>query len=118
MDLNKLNSLKDILINFYSDEGEERVGFIKGDNTIVETPNISSTPTEGFSVSGAEIIRNIEENGCWATWHTHPGVNSNLSGEDYLSFKNWADLYHFIIGNNGVSIYKWDNEKDALILVD
>lgn len=112
-----ISNLKSVLKNLYSDKGNERVGFIRGENRIIEVPNISAAPMEGFRISAADIINHVENFQCWATWHTHPNEDSNLSGEDYVSFTAWPDLHHFVIGNDGVKCYKWDEDKKALLQV-
>lgn len=118
MDKAQLNKIKEVLSVLYSETGPERVGFIHGEHSIIEVPNISKLPDEGFCVSGSVIIEHTEQKDCWATWHTHPNEDSNLSGEDYRSFKAWSNLTHFVIGNDGVKAFKWDSQKDALVEVE
>lgn len=118
MQIEKLNNIKDFLIRLYNPTGPERVGFLKDENKIVEVPNVANLPNEGFRVEGQVIVDHTEKYGCWGTWHTHPGEDANLSGEDYRSFKFWPDLYHFIIGNDGVRCFKWDDEKQAILEVE
>ena len=113
-ELSNIDSIKKILNSFYYHEGIERVGFIVEDNRIVEVRNVSEKPTEGFLVDPKDTIRCIER-GAWATWHTHPNQDSNLSGEDNRMFTNWSDLVHFIIGSNGVKAYYYNNEKKAIL---
>lgn len=112
-----IDKLKEILLSLYREEGPERVGFIHGDSKIVEVKNFSDKPMDGFKVGAKDLIDHTDQEDCWATWHTHPKDVSNLSGEDYHSFKSWPDLHHFIIGNDGVKVYKWSYEKDALLEV-
>lgn len=101
-----------VLNDFYSFEGKERVGFIVGDK-ITEVRNIASDPEQGFKVSFEDIVK--YEDIADATWHTHPSQNSNLSEEDSVLIKNWPDMKHYIIGNDGVSCYQYDREKKAII---
>lgn len=81
----------------------ERVGFVLKTGEIVEVANICDKPEEGFDVAGFDLVRftPIAE----ATWHTHPGSDSNLSANDWHSFKNWPELEHYIIGKDGISKY-------------
>lgn len=111
-------SLIDILNSFYSDEGIERVGFIKGEHNIVEVKNNCDKPMDGFKVSTQDLITHTEDGTCWATWHTHPKDDANLSGEDYRSFKSYPDYTHFIIGKDGVRAFKWNEDKKALVEVE
>lgn len=40
------------------------------------------------------------------TFHTHPNASANLSFEDYESFMGYPRLTHYIIGKDGVKVYK------------
>lgn len=40
------------------------------------------------------------------TWHTHPGGSSNLSAGDAVTFRQWPNLQHAIVGEDGVSWYR------------
>jgi proteasome lid subunit RPN8/RPN11 len=88
------------LLNFYSDTGPERVGFISQDDFLVEVPNISAHPENSFDVSGEDLIEFGEH--AQASWHTHPGASANLSNDDVQAFKNHPTLVHHIVGNDGV----------------
>lgn len=103
-----------ILFNkFYSDTGFERVGFVLNDNTIVEVPNICNEPEEGFQMRTDDILKYAER--AKATWHTHPGVDANLSDEDYVTFKNWPNMVHYIVGKDGVREYQYDKKRRAIL---
>lgn len=108
-------TVKKLLNNFYSNEGPERVGFIIPRNEIVEVRNISDKPHDGFLVAPEDIILYTEEKEAIATWHTHPNQSANLSGEDYRIFHNWPNLTHFIIGNDGVRAFKFDEQLQDII---
>lgn len=110
-----INNLKHILKQFYADDGPERVGFVISENQLVEVENKAAEPTEGFIVSPRDIIKYTEEDSALATWHTHPDGSSNLSGEDYKTFKSWSKMYHFIIGKEGVRCFKFDEDKKAVM---
>lgn len=111
---NNIDSIKKALKDFYAPEGVERVGFIGNRNTIIEVKNISPKPTEGFLVDPTDTIKAINL-GAWASWHTHPNQDSNLSGEDHKNFRNWPYMVHFIVGNNGVKAYHYDSTKKAIL---
>lgn len=91
------------LISFYADIGPERVGFILRDETIVEVDNIAPNPENGFSVRADDIIRYEDE--AIATWHTHPNSLANLSAEDYVGFRNYPLLRHYIVGKDGIRCF-------------
>lgn len=109
-------SLKKVLKQFYAPEGSERVGFINS-KQIVEVKNTAENPLQGFFVGPEDIIKHTEELDAWATWHTHPNQDSNLSGEDYKMFMQWPDFIHFIIGSDGVKCYKYDSLKKAVLAI-
>jgi len=109
-----LQKLKTEICTHYSDTGPEKVGFVLPDK-VVKVMNIADKPDEGFDVDPSDIIKYTEQKGAIATWHTHPGSPSNLSGEDFHTFKMWPDLYHLIIGKDGVRCFKYDTEKKALM---
>lgn len=113
-----LVTIKKLLKTYYDEHGPERVGFIVPRNEIVEVKNTSEKPYEGFLVDAQEIIHYTEERNAIATWHTHPNQDANLSGEDNKIFWNWPDLIHFIIGNDGVRAYKFDEELQDIIEVE
>lgn len=114
----KINEAKKQLAKFYAKEGPEHCGFIKTTDhsyEIVEVKNIAQNPAEGFEITAADIIAHTESPGCWATWHTHPACDCNLSGKDYVMFKAWSNLYHFIVGNDGVKCYYFDKDRKAVL---
>lgn len=101
------------LLDLYSDEGPERVGFLMPDGEIVEVGNVAADPTQGFDVSGADLMRYAMR--ATASWHTHPGEPANLSTRDYESFLAWPGLEHFIIGCDGIAhFYIEDGEVIAV----
>lgn len=93
----------DRLLEFYEGD-EERVGFILRNGEIVEVENVCHDPKNGFDVKGEDLIRYEHE--MVATWHTHPGADSNLSQGDYESFRAWPNLRHYIIGQDGIRAYE------------
>ena len=113
-----LVTIKKLLKNYYVENGPERVGFIIPQNEIIEVKNTSEKPYDGFIVAAEDIIHYTEERGAIATWHTHPNQDANLSGEDNKIFLNWPDLIHFIIGNDGVRAYKYDEELKYIVEVE
>lgn len=101
--------MQDELQNKYAPEGAERIGFILSDDTVVECLNDHDDPEFGAryrSIDLFDFVYNPKtEVKAVATWHTHPNVSCNLSGEDYAAFKNHPHLAHYIIGSDGVAIY-------------
>lgn len=91
------------LLEFYSSEGNERLGFILHDGSVVEVKNLCNEPGRGGIVDPTFLVEN--EDRLAASFHTHPGASSNLSGDDYQAFKNWPDLKHYIVGNDGVRCF-------------
>lgn len=89
---------------FYASTGPERVGFIRSDGWIFELENVSATPLVSFDVAPADLIS--LDDSVIALWHTHPGGPSNLSAEDYMAFRNWPDLLHVIIGQDGIVVFE------------
>lgn len=100
------NSLKPFLT-----PGPERVGFILKDLSVVEVNNICQDPENGFEVDTDDLMK--YEDDIVATWHTHPGEGqtSNLSVADYLSFQNYPEWRHLIIGCDGISMFEVVNGK-------
>jgi len=113
-----VSSIRKILLTLYKPTGSERIGFVTKANEIVEVPNVSPNPDEGFMVAPKDIILYSEINPSYATWHTHPGASSNLSNEDFVTFKLWKDYVHFIIGNDGVRAYKYDEKRKTIMELD
>jgi proteasome lid subunit RPN8/RPN11 len=94
------------LVQFYT-EDKERIGFVLKTGEVIETENICDDPQNGFDFRGEDLLRYAEI--AHASWHTHPGVSSNLSEEDRRSFLDYPDLTHYIVGNDGVSEYVVEN---------
>lgn len=113
---NEIDNIKKLLKQFYSDTGPERVGFIGDKNQIIEVQNVSAEPNNGFLVSPEDTIKCIDR-GAWATWHTHPSQDSNLSGEDHRMFLNWPYMTHFIVGADGVKAFSYNESKKAIVNV-
>ena len=101
-------------MKLYSPIGDELIG-VYCDNKLVMLTNASPDPTCSFDISADDIMEWMDKS--QATWHTHPNAPANLSGEDYQTFMQWPDHYHFIAGNDGVKCYKYDAGKDALLEV-
>lgn len=105
------------LLNKYTDEGNERIGFVLADNTVVECVNGHDDPQYGAKYRSADLFDFVynpdTENKAVATWHTHPNVSCNLSGEDYVAFKNHPHLTHYIVGKDGVATYTVNEEGDV-----
>jgi proteasome lid subunit RPN8/RPN11 len=82
----------------------ERVGIIRRDFSLVEFENIHEKPEDHFRIKGADVLQ-LEDEDTYATWHTHPDDDSNLSAEDYRCFLDWPQLAHFVIGTDGITRY-------------
>lgn len=91
------------LYNHYEGD-EERCGFILFGGVIIELPNVHPEPINGFEIDPKAILRYIDQ--IEGIWHTHPKGSSTLSGEDKLCMEQWPQLDHYIVGEDGVSVYK------------
>jgi len=91
----------------YSDTGHERLGFILSEGEVVELDNAHDVPQHGAKYSSSDLFRYMFSGDFTvkATWHTHPSETKNLSGDDYVAFKNYPDIDHYVIGNDGVRRY-------------
>lgn len=94
----------EVLREFYSDTGPERVGLILNDGQVIELANTSPTPDEASLIDPMDLI--FYEDTAVATWHTHPRQVSNLSVDDFFAFKNWPQLKHYIVGADGVRCFR------------
>jgi len=103
------------LYKYYDDEAtEERCGLILKDGQSIECDNIHPEPEKGFEIDPEVILEHLSD--LKGTWHTHPKQDSKLSGEDHLCFTQWPDLDHFVLGNEGTTLYKV--QEGAVINVD
>lgn len=91
------------LLNYFQGTCE-RHGFVMKDGSIIELENKSQTPEDSYLGDPEQVIKYCDD--AVATWHTHPGKDSNLSAGDHDNFMNWPNLDHFIIGEDGISRYK------------
>jgi proteasome lid subunit RPN8/RPN11 len=89
----------------YAPDGPERVGFVMGNNKVVEVRNISSDPNNSFMILTSDIETYLIKKKIKATWHTHPNKSANLSVADYTGFQNYPDVAHYIIGSDGLRKY-------------
>lgn len=111
-------SLLESLKTKYSDEGNERVGYIKK-GQIVEWENIHPDPAHYFEVSFEDTVALDEDAEAEAIWHTQPGQTSQLSYEDSMGFYAFPNLKHIVIGSDGLRVYRVDGNaviKDSLHL--
>lgn len=109
----KISKVKEALCSLYQPEGDESCGFISNDLEVILVHNAAQDPSSGFLISGEALQEHGETS--FASWHTHPGQDANLSGDDYIAFKNWPNLIHFIIGSDGVRAFQWDKIKKAVV---
>jgi proteasome lid subunit RPN8/RPN11 len=82
---------------------KERCGFVMKTGEVLELENVHPEPTLGFRISPAEVVKHCNE--AAATWHTHE-ERAYPSGADFLTFVNWPNLVHYIVGSDGVRCYK------------
>lgn len=87
----------------------ERVGFVLKSGEIVEVENICPHPEEGFEVKTEDLVRYLDE--ATASWHTHPGKDAGASHADFLTFRSYPELEHYIIGTDGVRKYRVDGNS-------
>lgn len=92
----------------YAPEGRERIGFVLADGTIIECENLSESDC-GFDFKGEDLIQYGET--AKASWHTHPGLPSNLSVGDKESFLAWPDMQHMVVGSDGTRIFAVQNNR-------
>lgn len=114
----KIGQTKHVLKRFYEENGNERCGFVLQHYGIHEVPNICENPDKGFLINTLDIRKYIESGAAIATWHTHPNKDSNLSGEDYRCFRAYPNVFHYIIGNDGVRCFKFDKDKQVILEVN
>lgn len=96
-------SFEETLGTLYQDTGPELVGFIMPDGAVIKVANICSEPEHGFEISVEDILKYCDD--AIASWHTHPGSTNVLSVSDFISFRAWPEMDHYILGNNGVQKY-------------
>lgn len=72
--------------------------------SLIKLKNVAQDPYNSFEFS-EEDLKLLEEDSVFGTFHTHPGKDANLSVSDYLAFKNYPRLSHYICGNNGTKCY-------------
>ena len=112
--MNLSKEVCDKLRSFYSDEGDEKGGYITNSNKIIEVKNQHPNPDNNFMFS-CEDLDKLEKDDVVATFHTHPNKSSNLSKEDYDAFVNWEKLLHFIVGQDKISCYKVSERGTVII---
>lgn len=105
--------MKTQLLPFLAGE-KEKVGFVLKNGDIVELANICDNPVEGFVIKADDMLK--YEDQVVATWHTHPKASANLSVGDYLSFRNYPKLRHYIVGTDGV--FEYAVRGKAVVVVD
>lgn len=113
-DFEKLDKLMSLLQGMYSDQGIERVGFILDNYSFIEVKNVAPNPEYAYSVSGQDI-KDYAINNAIGTWHTHPNATSNLSHDDYDNFIRWNNMFHLIVGSDGVRLYNYVNECKCVV---
>jgi proteasome lid subunit RPN8/RPN11 len=99
---------------------EERCGLVLKDGTIVDIPNIADDPKTSFEMDLEAALPYLDGDDVAATWHTHPGTDPNLSGEDYSCFLSWPDLEHVIVGmrDGKAAVSRYRVEQGLVISCD
>jgi len=111
-----MNAIVSKLLKKYDPTHElEKCGLVIG-NKLVESSNCHSEPTKGFVIP-AEFMLKYEDTAT-GTWHTHPNDKANLSHEDYAGFSQWPDLFHYIIGIDGVRCFKLQDDLIVEVPLD
>ena len=70
-----------------------------------ECKNIAENPNEGFELSFDDLDK-LDNSDTLGTFHTHPGESGNLSYGDYETFMAYPSLKHYIIGKDGIKVYR------------
>lgn len=68
------------------------------DGSLVEIQNIAEDKVSTFEMDPVAALALIQSGEVTGTWHTHPGNDPALSGEDYSFFTAWPTLTHSIVG--------------------
>lgn len=85
------------------------MGVVLLDGTVVELKNHSPTPDRNLLIARAEVDELVKY--AYASWHTHPANNVNLSGTDYRMFQSLPSLKHFIVTETRVRCFSVRNNK-------
>lgn len=110
-----------MLETFYNPKDtEERCGLVLKDGTLIEIENVAEEKTDGYDMNPLAVLPFLEKDLIAETWHTHPGGDPNLSGEDYSGFLAYPELVHNIIGVRAgkVTITRWRIEHGLVIACD
>lgn len=101
------------LLKRYNEDGPERLGFVLTRGRVVELVNAHDDPEFGAQFFSEDLFEYLYsgKHETVATWHTHPSKTSNLSGEDYVAFRNHPQIKHYVIGNDGVTEYYIDEQR-------
>lgn len=82
------------------------------DGTVIEVPNIiGSEGKDEFQVAGQHILEYVISGKAFATWHTHPRKDANLTVPDNEMFLRYPELEHYIIGTDGIRRYLVKNGR-------
>lgn len=113
--MQKISDLKNVFERFYNPTGPERCGFVLPGDEIHEVPNICPQPLYAFLVATKHIREYVEGLKAEASWHTHPDRTSLMSPDDSVMFRAYPDMYHFVIGNDGVRCYQLNKERKVVL---
>lgn len=71
---------------------------------MIKLTNVAKDPNNEFEFSETDLAL-LDEEHVIATFHTHPGRDANLSLADYMVFKNYPRLKHYICGKEGYKCF-------------
>ena len=77
----------------------ERCGTLTKGLKITEVENLAEDPANQFKMTMAQIEKGF------ATWHSHPRNDANLSMADWTFFLSWPEKLHFIVHSGEVRLY-------------
>jgi proteasome lid subunit RPN8/RPN11 len=95
--------MQEIASKLLPEDTEEKCGLVLKDGTVLDVINHHSNPAIGFHICADDLFAH-EEN-LAGTWHTHPNDTANLSQQDYVGFRQWPEIRHYIVGIDGVRAY-------------
>lgn len=99
---------------------DERCGVVLKDGSVVEIENVADDKTNSYRMRPDTVLGFMQADLIAGTWHTHPGADPNLSGEDRKGFLAWPDLEHSIIGvrDGAVFVQRFRVDKGLVIACD
>ena len=100
----------------------ERCGLVLKTGRIVEVSNVAQDPVTGFKMNPVEVLNFLKKKRAFpvATWHTHPGLDPNLSELDYAGFTQWPEWDHYIVGvrNGKTTVARFKVIDRGIVITD